>query len=50
VRLLAAVGTNKNDPGDAGSVAVAALRSAACRQVGLMTTPRPDPADCPAHY
>jgi transposase len=33
VRLLAAGGTNKNDPGDARSVAVAALRSAARREV-----------------
>ena len=33
VRLLAAGTVNKNDPNDAGSVAVAALRSAACPQV-----------------
>jgi transposase len=33
VRLLAAGDTNKNDPNDARSVAVAALRSAACPQV-----------------
>ena len=33
VRLLAAGGTNKNDPNDARSVAIAALRSACCRQV-----------------
>jgi transposase len=33
VRLLAAGNTNKNDPNDARSVAVAALRSADCRQV-----------------
>jgi hypothetical protein len=33
VRLLAAGGTNKNDPNDARSVAIAALRSAGCRQV-----------------
>jgi transposase len=33
VRLLAAGDTNKNDPNDARSVAIAALRSAACRQV-----------------
>ena len=33
VRLLAAGGTNKNDPNDARSVAIAALRSDSCRQV-----------------
>jgi len=33
VRLLASGNTNKNDPGDAGSVAVAALRSRAPRRV-----------------
>jgi hypothetical protein len=33
VRLLASGDTNKNDPNDARSVAVAALRSAACREV-----------------
>jgi transposase len=33
VRLLAAGDTNKTDPNDAQSVAVAALRSAGCRQV-----------------
>ena len=33
VRLLAAGDTNKNDPGDARSVAVAALRSAGVREV-----------------
>jgi transposase len=33
VRLLATGDTNKNDPDDARSVAVAALRSPACRQV-----------------
>jgi transposase len=33
VRLLAAGDTNKNDPNDARSVAIAALRSADCRQV-----------------
>ena len=33
VRLLQAGDTNKNDPDDALSVAVAALRSRACRQV-----------------
>jgi hypothetical protein len=33
VRLLAAGGVNKNDPGDARSVAVAALRSPARREV-----------------
>jgi transposase len=33
VRLLAAGDTNKNDPNDARSVAVAALRTAACREV-----------------
>src|ERR1700758_3728523 len=33
VRLLASGDTNKNDPNDARSVAIAALRSAACRQV-----------------
>jgi len=33
VRLLAAGDTNKNDPNDARSVAVAALRSPSCRQV-----------------
>jgi hypothetical protein len=33
VRLLEAGDTNKNDPNDALSVAVAALRSRACRQV-----------------
>src|SRR5437016_6078402 len=33
VRLLASGGTNKNDPNDARSVAIAALRSAACPEV-----------------
>jgi transposase len=33
VRLLASGNTNKNDPNDARSVAIAALRSAACREV-----------------
>jgi transposase len=33
VRLLASGNTNKNDPNDARSVAIAALRSADCRQV-----------------
>jgi transposase len=33
VRLLATGNTNKNDPNDARSVAIAALRSASCRQV-----------------
>jgi transposase len=33
VRLLAAGDTNKNDPNDARPVAIAALRSPACRQV-----------------
>jgi hypothetical protein len=33
VRLLASGNVNKNDPNDARSVAVAALRSAACRPV-----------------
>ncbi len=33
VRLLATGATNKNDPDDARSVAIAALRSAACREV-----------------
>src|SRR5579864_8111609 len=33
VRLLASGDTNKNDPNDARSVAVAALRSASCRPV-----------------
>jgi transposase len=33
VRLLASGDTNKNDPNDARSVAVAALRPAACREV-----------------
>jgi transposase len=33
VRLLAAGDTNKNDPNDARSVAVAALRSASCQRV-----------------
>jgi hypothetical protein len=33
VRLLASGDTNKNDPGDARSVAIAALRSGACRPV-----------------
>jgi transposase len=33
VRLLAAGGTNKNDPNDARSVAVAALRSSGVREV-----------------
>jgi transposase len=33
VRLLATTAVNKNDPNDARSVAVAALRSAACPQV-----------------
>jgi transposase len=33
VRLLASGATNKNDPNDARSVAIAALRSTACREV-----------------
>ena len=33
VRLLASEDTNKNDPSDARSVAIAALRSGACRRV-----------------
>jgi hypothetical protein len=33
VRLLAAGKTNKNDPNDAGSVAIAALRSAGRREI-----------------
>jgi hypothetical protein len=33
VRLLASGDTNKNDPGDARSAAIAALRSGACRPV-----------------
>jgi transposase len=33
VRLLASGDTNKNDPNDARSAAVAALRSAACREI-----------------
>jgi hypothetical protein len=33
VRLLAAGDTNKNDPNDVRPVAIAALRSAGCRQV-----------------
>ena len=33
VRLLATGDTNKNDPNDARSVAIAALRSASCREV-----------------
>jgi len=33
VRLLASGNTNKNDPNDARSAAIAALRSAACREV-----------------
>jgi transposase len=33
VRLLASGDTNKNDPNDARSVAIAALRSTACREV-----------------
>src|SRR5690349_22134764 len=33
VRLLASGDTNKNDPSDARSVAIAALRSSACRPV-----------------
>ena len=33
VRLLAAGDTNKNDPNDARSVAIAALRSPGCREV-----------------
>jgi transposase len=33
VRLLASGNTNKNDPNDARSVAIAALRSGACRRV-----------------
>ena len=40
VRLLATGKTNKNDPNDALSVAIAALRSPAARRCGLMTTPR----------
>ncbi|HEX3195167.1 MAG TPA: transposase [Streptosporangiaceae bacterium] len=35
VRLLASGDINKNDPNDARAVAIAALRSAACRQVQL---------------
>ena len=38
VRLLAAGAVNKNDPNDARSVAVAALRSPSCRRSGPMTT------------
>jgi len=37
VRLLAAGAVNKNDPDDARSVAVAALRSAACPPVPLFS-------------
>lgn len=33
IRLLASGNTNKNDPNDARSVAIAALRSPACREV-----------------
>ena len=33
VRLLATGDTNKNDPNDARSVAIAALRSPGCREV-----------------
>src|SRR5205809_2331590 len=40
VRLLATGDINKNDPNDARSVAVAALRSSGVRAVGKMTTPR----------
>ena len=36
VRLLAAGDTNKNDPNDARSVAVAALRSPGCARSCLM--------------
>ena len=39
VRLLASGDTNKNDPDDARSVAIAALRSGACRRSGPMTMP-----------
>jgi hypothetical protein len=39
VRLLASADTNKNDPNDARSMTVTALRSAACRS-GPMITPR----------
>src|SRR5258708_13643871 len=39
VRLLQAGDTNKNDPNDALSVAVAALRSTACRQVSAEDYP-----------
>jgi len=39
VRLLATGAVNKNDPNDARSVAIAALRPAACRS-GPMTTRR----------
>jgi transposase len=35
VRLLASDDTNKNDPNDTRLVAIAALRSAACREVRL---------------
>ena len=40
VRLLAAGDVNKNDPNDARSVAVAALRSAEVREAPVMTTPQ----------
>ncbi len=40
VRLLQAGGTNKNDPNDALSVAVAALRSRTCRELPPRTTRR----------
>jgi hypothetical protein len=40
VRLLASGDTNKNDPGDARSAAIAALRSAPAGRSGPMTTPR----------
>ena len=42
VRLLASGNVNNNDPNDARSVAVAALRCArpACGRPGPMTTPR----------
>jgi transposase len=33
VRLLASAAANKNDPGDAGSVAIAALGSPSCQRV-----------------
>ena len=47
VRLLAAGDVNKNDPNDARSVAVAALRSAGVRQVRPAGPRRPDLARRP---